>query len=64
MSKLKQKSAEEDETSLNLKIKEIEKEIYFTNSEIDHNKKSIDNLKNQLEFKINYLLTELLKIQK
>lgn len=53
MKRLKQKSSEEDESTISLKIKEIEKEIFASNSEIENYKKSIDNLKNKIEFKIN-----------
>jgi hypothetical protein len=53
MNRLKQKSNEEDENSLTLKIKEAEKDIMASNAEIESYKKSIDNLKNKLEFKIN-----------
>jgi hypothetical protein len=53
MKRLKQKSSEEDESTMTLKIKEIEKEIFASNSEIENYKKSIDNLKNKIEFKMN-----------
>ena len=53
MNRLKLKASEEDETTLTQKIKELEKEIAASNSEIDNYKKSIDNLKNKIEFKIN-----------
>lgn len=53
MQRLKEKSLEDTETTLNLKIKETEKETFVTQAEVENYKKSIDNLKNKIEFKMN-----------
>jgi hypothetical protein len=53
MTRLNQKSNDVDEDSLTLKLKEIEKEVFITNSETENYKRTIDTLKNKLEFKIN-----------
>jgi chromosome segregation ATPase len=53
VTKLKQKAAEEDENSLTQKIKELEKEILANNSEVEYYRRSIDSLKNKIDFKIN-----------
>ena len=41
------------EASLSLKIKEMEKEINANNTETEHYKRMIDQLKNKIEFKTN-----------
>ncbi len=53
ITKLNERNKEDDATSLMQKIKETEKEIWATNSGIENFKKSIDSMKNKIEFKTN-----------
>lgn len=43
----------EEQNELNDKINNLDRDIAHTNSELDHYKKLIDNLKNKLDFKLN-----------
>ena len=53
MDRINEKSKDEDDKDLLLKLKGIEKEILSSNAEVEQYKKSIDTLRNKMEFKLN-----------
>lgn len=53
LEKMKKSHMEDDEQSLSKKIKQIEREIFVTQNEIDGYKRGMESLKNRIEFKIN-----------
>ena len=53
LQKIESRNSMKTEASLSLKIKEMEKEINANNTETEHYKRMIDQLKNKIEFKTN-----------